>query len=379
MENARRPKILMITPELDFGGVETAVRDRAVGLREVGYEVEIACFWKLGQIGKKLQQGNFKVFDLNLSPRIPNFKLVLKLIKFFRAQKPDVIHAACIEANFHCLLASRLSGVGRVLVEEVGNLTNGIDEPSRSWKARKVAHLIWKNADNILAISQAVKRDIVNWENAKESKITVIPYYIDFTRFNFAAAPEKKKSKEEFIIGYVGRLSPEKGQKVLLEALKFVLPEKGNVKVWLIGDGTDKENLKNLVEELGIAEKVKFWGMRDDIPELLAEMNLLVQSSYYEGLGIAIQEAMASGVPVIASEVGGVPELIEQRKTGVMFPVGNSRILADEIIRMINLDETERRRMIQEAREFVESRFSKAIVIKQLSDLYFETFEKQKR
>jgi glycosyltransferase involved in cell wall biosynthesis len=374
---SKKPKILMITGELDFGGVETATKDRLVALREVGYEIEAACFNKFGETGKKIQKEGFQVYNLNSPFRIPNFGLIQKLIRLFRAVKPDVIHAAGVEANFHCLAASRLSGTGsRVIAEEVGTLTDGTGKPIRSWQARKIGQMIWRSADNILAISQAVKQDIIRLENADESKITVIPYYIDFDRFPFAVGGEKRKSSEEFIIGAVGRLSPEKGQRILLSALKLVLQKSENVRLWLIGDGVDRESLKTMAEELGISERVKFWGMRSDIPELLRQMDLLVQPSHYEGLGIAIQEAMASGVPVVASEVGGIPELIEQGKTGVMFPVGDSRALADEIIRMVNLDQAERNRMILKARESSEARFSKATVVNQLSDLYLRTFEK---
>ncbi|HEX8265028.1 MAG TPA: glycosyltransferase family 4 protein [Pyrinomonadaceae bacterium] len=377
MKKSHQPKILMVVPELDFGGVETAVRDRAVALREVGYEIETACLHKFGETGKKLQEVGFQVYNLNSPPRVPNFGLIQKLIKLFREVKPDIVHAACIEANFHCLPASRLAGIGsRVIAEEVGTLIDGAGKPTRSWKARKIGQMIWRSADSILAISQAVKQDIIGLENADESKITVIPYYIDFDRFPFAVGGKKRKSSEEFIIGAVGRLSPEKGQKILLSALKLVLQKNENVRLWLIGDGVDRESLKTMAEELGIGERVKFWGMRSDIPELLGQMDLLVQPSHYEGLGIAIQEAMASGVPVVASEVGGIPELIEQGKTGVMFPVGDSRALADEIIRMVNLDQAERNQMILRARESSEARFSKATVVNQLSDLYLRTFEK---
>lgn len=368
----------MVVPELDFGGVETALRDRANALREIGYEIEAACFHKFGETGKKLQKEGFQIYNLNSAPAIPNFGLIQKLIKLFRRIKPDIVHAACIEANFHCLPAARLAGTGsRVIAEEVGTLVDGAGKPTRSWKARKIGQMIWRSADTILAISQAVRQDIIRLENADESKIAVIPYYIDFDRFPFALNAEKRKSNEEFIVGSVGRLSPEKGQRVLLSAFKLVLQTNENIRLWLIGDGVDREDLKTMAGELGISEQVRFWGMRSNIPELLGQMDLLVQASHYEGLGIAIQEAMATGVPVVASEIGGIPELIEQGKTGVMFPVGNIRILADEIIRMINLDMSERNQMIRRARESVEARFSKAAVVNQLSDLYLRTFEKR--
>lgn len=366
----------MITPELDFGGVETAARDRAVALREIGYEIELACFHKLKRMGETLQKAGFRVYNLDSSPRVPNFVLLQKLIKLFRQVKPDIVHAACIEANFHCLLASGLARTGcRVVAEEVGTLTNGAGEPTRGWKAQKIGRLIWRNADNILAISQAVKRDIIRFEAADESKITVIPYYVDFNRFHFV--PDEKRQKKEFVVGCVGRLSPEKGQRVLLSAFKLVLQRNENVRLWLIGDGADRGFLETMVQELGIGEPVEFWGMRSDIPELLAQMDLLVQPSHYEGLGISIQEAMATGVPVVASQIGGIPELIEQGKTGVMIPVGNAQALAVEITKMIDLDPAERKRIVRRARESIERRFSKAAVVNQLSDLYLRTFEKR--
>ncbi len=375
MKTAQKPKILLISTELDFGGVETAVHDRALALREVGYTVDIACLNKLGRIGKKLQEYGFKVQNLDLPPRVPNFRIILKLIKLLREVKPDIIHTSSIEANFHGLLASRISGVGKVIVEEVGILTDGYGKQLRSWKARKVGYLIWNNADSILVISQAIKQSIIECEGAPESRVTVIPYYIDLDRYKFAANAGHLAPKNEFIIGYVARLSFEKGQRVLLPALKLALQKNENIKLWLIGDGPDKENLKNMVVELGIGEKVKFWGMREDIPELLAQMDLFVLSSYNEGLGTVILEAMASGIPVIASKVGGVLEIIEHRENGVMFPVGDIEVLAEEIARMINLDEAERSKIIRKARENIETHYSKASVIKQLSDLYFSTWK----
>lgn len=369
----------MVSTELDFGGVETSVRDRAIALREAGYTIEIACLHKLGREGKKLQEYGFKIHNLDSSPRVPNFKLILKLAKLFREVKPDVIHASCFEANFHSVLASRVSVVGKVIAEEVGILTDGYGKLLRGWKARKIGSFIWNKADGILAISQAVKQSIMECENAPESRITTIPYYIDLERFRFAANNEKQTPKDEFIIGYVARLSPEKGQRVLLPALKLALEKNENIKLWLVGDGSDRENLVNMAKELGIEEHVKFWGMRGDIPELLAQMDLFVLSSYNEGLGTVILEAMASGVLVIATDVGGVPEIIEHGENGVLFPVGDVEALAGEISRMINLDDAERSRIIRKGRETIESRYSKAIVIKQLSDLYLNTSGKQIR
>lgn len=374
-----KPKILMVSTELDFGGVETAVRDRAIALRKAGYTIEIACLHKLGREGKKLLEYGFTIHNLDSPPRVPNLKLILKLAKLFRKVKPDVIHASCFEANFHSVLASRVSGVGKVIAEEVGILTDGYGKLLRGWKARKIGSFIWNKADGILAISQAVKRSIIECENAPESRITTIPYYIDLDRFEFAANDREQTPKDEFIIGYVARLSPEKGQRVLLPALKLALEKNENIKLWLVGDGSDRENLKNMARELGIENRVEFLGMRGDIPELLAQMDLFVLSSYNEGLGTVILEAMASGVPVIATEVGGVPEIIKQGENGVMFPVGDVGALAGEISRMINLDDAERNRIIRKGRETVETDYAKAVVVGKLSDLYLNTWGQQTR
>lgn len=365
----------MVTPELNFGGVETAVENRATALREVGFEIEAACFHKFGEIGERLKRQNFTIYDLNSSPRIPNFGIVKKLIGLFRQTAPDVVHSSCVEANFHCLLAARLAGTKiKLLAEEVGTLTNGAGEPTRSWKARKIAQMIWRGADQILAISEAVKQDVVRLEKADAAKVTVIPYYIDFDRFSFAVS-EEKRSGREFVVGSIGRFSPEKGQKILLKAFRLVSRKNENVKLWLVGDGAERETLQTLARELEISRRVEFLGMRSDIPELLRQMDLLVQSSHYEGLGIAIQEAMASGVPVVASRIGGIPELIDEGETGVMFPVGDEAALAAEITKMIELDDEKREQLIRRARQSVEQRFSKTTIVNKLSDLYLKTFE----
>lgn len=377
--NISHRKILMVVPELDFGGVESGLRDRAIGLREAGYEIELACFHKLGKAGKKLQEMNFSVHNLEMSPRVPNFKLILKLIKLFRELKPDIIHAACFEANFHCLVASRLAGGGAaVIVEEVGILSDERGKPIRSLKARKVGRFVWNRADGILVIAQAVKKSIIELEGAPAERIAVIPYHIDLNRFNFAAKIANRTRKTEFVIGCVARLSREKGQRILLPAFKSALQKNENLKLWLIGDGPDRDNLINIAQELGIAEKVKFWGARTDIPELLAQMDLYVLASYWEGLPIAVLEAIASGTPVIASSVGGVPEVIEHNVNGYLFSVGDVDALAEEIIRAINLDDAKRLEIVTKGRETAELHFSESKVIGQISELYAETLANRK-
>jgi glycosyltransferase involved in cell wall biosynthesis len=157
-------------------------------------------------------------------------------------------------------------------------------------------------------------------------------------------------------VGIVARLSQEKGHKVLINAFKQV-SQKLNAKLLIIGDGPLKETLMQQVQDLQIQDRVLFLGFRKDIPQLLAMIDLFVLSSFTEGISLTLLEAMASGKPVVATMVGGNPEVVVNRKTGYLVPAGDATSMAEMMISLLG-DHQKRQEMGIAGRERVIEYFS---------------------
>ena len=198
--------------------------------------------------------------------------------------------------------------------------------------------LIYKNAVCCIAASSYIKR---YFEEIKSKNIEVIPNGIDLRKFenlDRQRSREKLGIKDEFLIMTVGRLEKVKGIEYLIQAVnipnsKFQIP---NSKLLIIGDGSERENLENLAKKLNLKERIKFLGEipNEKIPTHLAAADCFVLPSVKEGFGIVLLEAMAAGIPIIATKVGGVPDLIEHGKTGILVESRSPQKITEAIYRI---------------------------------------------
>jgi len=140
--------------------------------------------------------------------------------------------------------------------------------------------------------------------------------------------------RNDFVIGSVGRIAPIKGHKYLIQAAEKVIKEVANAKFLIVGDGPIRDEMEELSVRLGLDERVIFTGMREDVPEVLSIMDVFVLPSINEGMGRALVEAMAMGLPCVASSVGGVPEVVTDGETGLLVPAEDPSALAEAIIRL---------------------------------------------
>jgi len=171
------------------------------------------------------------------------------------------------------------------------------------------------------------------------------------------------------VIGSVGWLTPVKGHRVLLEAVALLRRTWPRLCVVIVGDGPLREELKRIASARGLAGAVRLLGTRADIPECLAGMDLYVQPSLNEGMGRALVEAMAAGRPVVASRVGGIPSLIEHRRTGLLVPPGDPDALAEAIAELITHPELARA-LGHAARQRIDATFSVAAMVRAVEAVY---------
>ena len=198
-------------------------------------------------------------------------------------------------------------------------------------------------------------------------EVAVIPYGVDLDRFH----PQEHDPRDDLVVGSVGRLSPEKGLKYLLRAMAKITRQEPRARLLLAGDGPERRSLERLATRLGLVDRVEFTGevAHDQVPQTLARMNVFAMPSTWEGFGVAALEAAAMGLPVVASNVHGIPDVVEDGVTGILVPPKDVAALSQAILRLLR-DPEERRRMGRAGREMVATRYSWADNVRQMEALY---------
>jgi glycosyltransferase involved in cell wall biosynthesis len=218
-----------------------------------------------------------------------------------------------------------------------------------------------KNADLIIAISEGVK-DVLIKGGTAPAAIEVIPSGIDFSPFDAVKErgllrQEFHFAPEDFLVGIVAALEDHKGHTDLLEAARLIKLRAPKVKIVIVGSGSLDMELDQQARDLHVDDLVFFLGFREDVPRILASLDLFVLSSRLEGLGSSIMDAMASRLPVVATQVGGIPEVVIHRETGLLVPPKSPQALAQAILKLY-LDKALAGRLAQRGFEVVHERFS---------------------
>jgi glycosyltransferase involved in cell wall biosynthesis len=226
-----------------------------------------------------------------------------------------------------------------------------------------------------IAISGAVRKTLLQM-GIPEQDVSIVHSGIGIARFSHADRHRARKIARElgigdevFVIGSVGSLVACKGHAVLIEALGRVAEEAPNLVCVIVGEGPERPNLESLIRRKGLEGKVLLTGQRDEVPEFLSLMDLFIMPSLQEGLGAALLEAMAAGKPVIASDVGGMPEVIAHGQNGMLVPPGKPEALAEAITGLIR-DPLRRFALGAKGRQDVQNRFSSDAMVEGTIEVY---------
>ena len=303
-----------------------------------------------------------------------DFSVLPLMIDYLKRNSIDIVHAHMYTANLWGRMAGLLAGVPILVTTE----HNPLYEPrprSRYYPER----ILTPVTDRIIAVARTVKDSLVRFDNAPEDKITVIYNAIEAERFRIPIdVAEKKRSlgidPGRPIVGNVARHFEVKGQRYLIEAVAQVRACVPDVVFLLVGDGPDRGELVRLADSLGVSESVVFAGMRADVDEILQVVDLFTLSSLGEGLCMAILEAMAAGKAVVATEVGGNPELVAHGQTGLTVPSKDPKALAEALIELLS-DGERRLAMGRTAMEIIDRKFSMAECVARTEALYEELAE----
>jgi glycosyltransferase involved in cell wall biosynthesis len=330
----------------------------------------------------KLESWGHEVISLGGSKKkLRGFQpaVVFQLVRIIREKEIDIIHCQRHKPTVYGTLAAYITGKNQIVISHVHGLGR-----TRSFRRKLLNRILFKRIARIISISNAVREDIIrtNWISSLDRVVTVyngidVEPYIDSS-----LTREKARirlgipDKDVFVYGTVGRLVETKGQEVLLKALARVYEKYSESWLILVGEGRLESKLRALAAELNISERVVFLGYRSDIPEVLKAFDVFVFPSIAEGLGLALLEAMAAELPVIASRVGGVPEILNTPELGTMVSPSSVDELANAMERLYNMDEVERNAIGKILRERVLAEFTKEKMISAMTREYFAVMKK---
>lgn len=321
-----------------------------------------------------------EVRDLGISVRVfpenlwGSARIFLELVREFRQSNVQLVHTHKYKDTILAAPAARICGVSHIV-----RTVHGLREPFEGLKAFKmnlyeaVERTVHRYCvDSIIGVSSQIESKYK--AEGRVSRVTCIRNGIDLE--GKSVQTDRWRTRRDLgidirtcLIGTVGRLTPVKGIPYLLEAARILLRQGANVKVLVVGDGSIRQDLMTQTHELGITENVVFLGHREDTVELMQSMDIFVLPSLSEGIPMALLEAMMSSLPVIASRVGGIPEVIEDNISGLLVNPEDPEHLA-KMCRRVMEDHELADLLGRAARERVAKEFSSAIMADKVSQVY---------
>lgn len=370
-------KILLYTDTPQIGGAEIQMLLLAKSLDKSKFTPILACGKNktLDNWCDKWKKEDLQVIRLNFKHK-HNFRQYFQLKKIIKKEKIDLLHAH-VWNPASCRYALMLKKIPIITTEHDPFKLNFIKD---FFKKRTL-----KNIKKIVTVSKNNKKILETLYPDHKKKMMVIHNGIDtdWWKSQLLRLAEEdwtgiKKhlfhaKKDTLIITSIGELHERKGHKYLIEAMLEITQEFPNVKLVLIGEGKEKENLEKLIKKLDLKRNVVLAGRQKDIPKLLKSSDIFCLPSKREAFGLVNAEAMMAELPVVASEAGGIPEIVKTDETGIIVPPKNSKEIAKAIIKLIKNPET-RKKMGHAGKERVLKKFDTKLMAKEYENLYEESF-----
>ncbi len=376
-------RVLRIFSRLNIGGPSLHVILLSSGLRPLGYETRLVVGRESPREGNMLALAASKNvlcermagLGREIVP-LQDLRALVGLTRLMRRWRPEVVHTHTAKAGLLGRLAARAAGVPTIVHTYHGHVLRGYFSPAKTALFRWLETRLAGAAHALVAVSESVKQDLVALGIAPSEKIRVIPLGLELDRLcgtlpRGVLRREAGIAEEAPLVGMVGRLVPIKDVPTFLRAACLVRAERPETRFALVGDGEERPALERLAGELGLDGAVVFLGWRHDLAPVYGDLDLVVNASRNEGTPVALIEALAASRPVVATRVGGTPDLLGEDERGRLVPAGDPEALARAIVETLTQAEAARRRA-QAGRDHVLARHSSQRLVRDVDALYRE-------
>lgn len=365
-------KISYLLPEMKWGGSEKHIIQLAAGLRQRGYDARITCLFREGLLACEVKERDIPFECLNLPYRWTP-AAVFRISKWIQSNPTDILHTCLFGFHFFAGLPARLAKTPIILSSrrEIAQWQN--------WNHRLWERLGNLYADKIICCSKAVEQWTLEKESAPPQKVLTIYNGVDLNRFipNGNSAGVRQHfgiPADAPLIGTVANLSREKGYPYLLEACERIGEKNPDAWFLFVGFGPLEKELKERAGKMKGHEQIIFTGARRDVPNLIRAMDVFILASVIEGFPNVLLEALAMAKPVVATNVGGIPELIGSGRTGILVPPKDGCQLAGAVCSLLE-DPAYARSLGARGAELVRKNFSLERMIDQYEAFYLSLLE----
>jgi glycosyltransferase involved in cell wall biosynthesis len=354
-------KIAHVVDSMEVGGAETLVSQMCHLQREQGHDPFVFALASLGPLGERMREEGFAVqpkVGRHLADSCRNF------FRIFKESRPDVVHLHNPTPTIYAAMAARMAGVPSIV-----STRHSLVAPPRRLAVELKYAVAACACDWIVGICDATVNNLKSLHSIPRRKIV---------RIYNGAVPLKRTVKKDwppksgFTLVYVGRLEPVKNHALLLHAFGAALSSMPGLRLWMVGDGSERRTIEGLSAELGIAEQVTFWGQQLDVAPFFSAADAFIMSSKSEGLPMSLLQAFSLGLPAIVTDVGGMAEVVRLAQAGMIVSARDSAEMAAAILRLAGRD-AEREQFSKNAEAAFSSSFALETMVNAFMDLYRDT------
>lgn len=364
--------ICQVLHGMQVGGAEV-LADRLARRLSPRFRFVFACLDQLAELGETLQSDGFPVKVVNRGTGI-DWRCARRLSRFLREQRVDMVHAHQYTPFFYSLLARFPAGRPPILFNEHGRFHP--DYPRR--KRILFNRLALRKRDRVAAVGAAVARAVIENEGIPADRVGVIynginlePYQPNSPTLRDDVRSELQLSTDDFVVAQVARLDYLKDHLTALRTIARVKEQCPSVRLLLIGEGPEREPIEREIDRSGLGPYVRLLGTRRDVPRLLCAADACLLTSISEGIPLTLIEAMAAGLPIVSTDVGGVGEVVAHGETAFLSAAGEDGGLADDLVRLSRMPEVRTALGARGALDAAE-RFSEELMHQRYAELYTE-------
>jgi glycosyltransferase involved in cell wall biosynthesis len=376
-----RTRILFLLDQLNLAGAQKRAVNIARSLDSSRFEVQIICLHAGGPLQPEIEAAGIDLTILAFDPSPWSYRnagQLWRLTRILRKRSPSIVHTFSYWCTVYGSIASRLASVPVIITSR----TSQYDAKPQGTIPRLLERTLNSLATTVVTISQAVKEETINLEGIPEHKVELVYNGVDpDQKSDIGDEAEFRRSlglsPADSVVVMVANFRVCKRHETLLRAARAVLAQRPDPKFLMLGrESGQVDQLKRMARDLGIADSVLWPGARTDIPEILGVSDIGVLCSETEALGNAILEYMAAGLPVVATRVGGIPEIVVHGETGWLISVGHDEALGHYLLALLADPETARR-MGSAGRERVRTTFSREEMVKGYTRVYESQLERK--